>query len=75
MKRRWIRNQPRGSDSASALAVALGAAAGVALVIFYFARLFLAREELEPLEVARKTGSRPLSASREDGGSVPLERR
>ena len=57
MSRRWIRNEPGKEENTRALAIALGAAAAVALVTFYFARILVSRDEIEPLAVARERGA------------------
>lgn len=49
MKRRWIRLEPGRKENALAAGIALGAAAGVAAVLFYFGRILISREELPPL--------------------------
>ena len=50
MKRRWIRVPAGKRERGVALGVSLGLAAGVGLISFYLARLFLAREEIRPLD-------------------------
>ena len=56
--RRWIRLEPGTRENTLALGVALGAAAGVAVVTFYLTRLFVSREEMLPL------GARPAARGR-----------
>jgi hypothetical protein len=45
----WLRRKPTSQENAQALAVAVGVGATIAAVIFYLARLFIAREEVRPL--------------------------
>ena len=52
MSRFYRRTKPSLKDNLGAGALAAGLAAGVAAVSFYFVRLFLAREPLEPVESA-----------------------
>jgi hypothetical protein len=52
MSRFYRRTKPDLKDNLGAGLLAAGLAAGVAAVSFYFARLFLAREPLEPLALA-----------------------
>jgi hypothetical protein len=59
MKRRWLRLEPGRRENGLAAGVALGAAAGVAAVIFYFGRILLSREEMPPL---RETSDRSANA-------------
>ena len=67
MRRRWIRNEPSRRDNALAALAAAGVAAGVAAVTFYLARVFLSREEIEPLEVARRGETAPEREERRRG--------
>jgi len=55
MSPRYIRNEPGAGDNAAAAVVSGLFAAGLGVILFYFLRLFLARDEAD----------RP-----EDGGSV-----
>lgn len=43
---RYLRNRPTRQEEAQALLVSAALAAGVGLVAFYLARLFIAREPL-----------------------------
>jgi hypothetical protein len=49
MKRRWLRLEPGRRENGLAAGIALGAAAGVAAVVFYFGRILVSREEMPPL--------------------------
>ena len=46
-RRRWVRNDPDRRETLGAGLVAGAVAAGVGVVTFYLARLFLAREPLD----------------------------
>lgn len=48
MKLRWIRTKPGREENARAAGVALGLAAAVAAVVFYFARILISRRALPP---------------------------
>lgn len=69
MRRRWIRNEPERRDELIAAGVALGAAAAVAAVAFYFTRILVAREEVTPLDVARSEAALPEKTPRGGGGA------
>jgi hypothetical protein len=48
---RWIRHDPDRREQRAALAAALGAGLIVGGVVFYLARLLLAREPIQPAPV------------------------
>lgn len=57
MSPRYLRNEPGAKENATAALISGFLAAGVGLVVFYFARLFLARESVvDGKEVARRDG-------------------
>jgi len=64
MRRRWIRNEPDAREDALAGLLALGAAAVVGAAAFYLARLFVARDEVRPLESPALEGEVPGRARR-----------
>ena len=64
MTRRWLRLEPGRRENLMATGVALGAAAAVGAVVFYFGRILISREEV--------TTGRALQEHVEDG--APPER-
>ena len=46
MTRRWLRLEPGRRENMMAAGVALGAAAAVGAVVFYFGRILISREEV-----------------------------
>lgn len=57
MSRRYVRNEPGPKENAAAALASGFLAVGVGLVVFYFARLFLARDAVaEAGEVASRDG-------------------
>jgi hypothetical protein len=46
---RWLRLEPGRRENLLAAGVALGAAAGVAAVVFYFGRILISRERVHRL--------------------------
>ena len=50
---RWIRHRPSGRQTLTALGAGLGVGLVVGGVVFYLARLVLAREPLEPSSARR----------------------
>lgn len=47
MRARWIMGRPGPEENRKAAGLALGVGAALAAVVFYFARMFLARERIE----------------------------
>jgi hypothetical protein len=70
--RRWLRRRPGRREQALAAGFALGAAVGVGAVVFYLARLLLAREEMEPIRGGEP--ARPLPAPRGRDAAPPTLR-
>ena len=72
MKRRWLRLEPGKKENMMAAGIALGAAVGVAAVVFYFGRILISREEAPLRREALQSGkpsrapprARPGSSSR-----------
>ena len=64
MTRRWLRLEPGRRENLMAAGVALGAAAAVGTVVFYFGRILISREEV--------TAGRTLQERGED--AAPAER-
>jgi hypothetical protein len=62
--RRWLRLEPGRRENLMAAGIALGAAAALGAVVFYFGRILISREEV--------TTGRALEERREHG--APLER-
>jgi hypothetical protein len=46
--RRWLRLEPGKRENVMAAGIALGAAAVVGTVLFYFGRILISREEVPP---------------------------
>ena len=65
MTRRWLRLEPGRRENMMAAGVALGAAAAVGAVVFYFGRILISREEVTPGRTLRERG---------EDGSAPPER-
>jgi hypothetical protein len=47
----WIRNPPGPEENRQAAGLALGLGAVVGVVVFYFGRILLARERIDPPDV------------------------
>ena len=58
MTNRWIRLQPGRRENLQAAGVALGVAAGVATVVFYFGRILISRERVRRVGEGSPDGSR-----------------
>jgi hypothetical protein len=55
---RWIRHRPDDEERRAALVMAVGVGVAVGLTVLYLARLFVAREPLEPAPpLARREGA------------------
>jgi hypothetical protein len=66
MTRRWLRLEPGKRENLTAAGVALGAAAAVGAVVFYFGRILISREEIKPGRAV---------AERDEERGAPPERR
>jgi hypothetical protein len=69
--RHWLRLDPSPREQAMAAGFALGAALGVGAVVFYFTRLFLAREEMEPVREREPAGALPSPRARDASPPPP----
>jgi len=72
MSRYYRRTEPGPGENLRAGLIAGGMAAAVAAVSFYFVRMFLAREPLEPLEALGSSDSDTSLASPERPSKVDL---
>jgi hypothetical protein len=65
MTNRWLRLEPGRRENLQAAGLALGVAAGVAAVVFYFGRIVISRERMHRLRDERdETSGLPASTAK-----------